>query len=207
MTLFSLARSVTNRRADGGPGVFNSQNSPFANNHFRTMADVCEAFSFFRVFNELQKTCPFVSIRVHSWFLITVITHPWLGRFSSPIPPESPWPHPGMFRTFPPWAARNRIPSDGRVIRRSCNGIRCPIGCMELRRACHSAYPESVMISMGRCSMPRNLDDNSFSNLLYPPTVLLIIILTINCMVWWKLSLSGNGIPSHSDIARSVIQS
>ena len=90
---------------------------------------------------------------------------------ASPIPPESPWPPPCMIRTFPPWAARNRIPSDGRAIQRSCNGIRCPIGCMELRRACHSACPESVMISTGRCSMPRNLDDNSFSNLLYPPNL------------------------------------
>ena len=63
MTLFSLARSVTNRRADGGPGVFNSQNQSFANNYFRTMADVCEAFSFFRVFSGLQKN---MSIRVHS---------------------------------------------------------------------------------------------------------------------------------------------
>ena len=30
------------------------------------MADVCEAFRFFRMFSGLQK---FVSIRVHSWFL------------------------------------------------------------------------------------------------------------------------------------------
>jgi len=44
------------------PKVFCFQNSPFANNHFRTMADVCEAFFFFRVFSGLQK------IRVHSWF-------------------------------------------------------------------------------------------------------------------------------------------
>ena len=127
-----------------------------------------------------------------------------LDLSASPIPPESPWLPPGMIRTFPPWAARNRIPSDGRAIRRSCNGIRCPIGCMELRRACHSACPESVMISTGRCSMPRNLDDNSFSSLLYPPTVLVIVILTKNCMVWWRLSLSGNEIPSRSDIARSA---
>ena len=90
-----------------------------------------------------------------------------LDLSASPIPPESPWPPPCMIRTFPPWAARNRIPSDGRAIRKSCNGIRCPIGCMELRRACHSACPESVMISTGRCSMPRNLDDISFSVLLY----------------------------------------
>ena len=35
------------------------------NNIFRTMADVCEAFSFFRVFSGLPK---FVFIRVNSWF-------------------------------------------------------------------------------------------------------------------------------------------
>ena len=114
-------------------------------------------------------------LQVHSWFLITVITHPWLGRFSSPIPPESPWLPPGTIRTFPPWAARNRILSDGRAIQRSCNGIRCPIGCMELRRACHSACPESVMISTGRCSMPRNLDDISFSVLLYATNLPMMI--------------------------------
>ena len=34
--------------------------------------------------------------------------------------------------------------------------------------------------------------------------VIVIVILTKNCMVWWRLSLSGNGIPSRSDIARSA---
>ncbi len=112
-----------------------------------------------------------MSIRVHSWFLITAFFHPWLEWFAFPIPSESPWPPPCTIRTFPPSAAKNRIPSDDRAIRRFYNGIRYPIGCMELLRACHSAYPESVMISMGRCSMPRNLDDNSFSSLLYPPNL------------------------------------
>ncbi len=94
-----------------------------------------------------------------------------LDLSASPIPSESPWPPPCTIRTSPPWAARNCIPSDDRAIRRFCNEIRCPIGCMEPLRACHSASPESVMISMGRYSMPRSLDDNSFSNLLYPPNL------------------------------------
>ncbi len=94
---------------------------------------------------------------------------------ASPTPSKPPWLPPGTIRTFPPWAARNRIPSDGRAIRRSCTGIRCPIGCMELRRACHSACPESVMISTGQCNMPRNLDDISFSVLLYATNLPMII--------------------------------
>ncbi|MBR5079037.1 MAG: hypothetical protein IKX30_09860 [Victivallales bacterium] len=64
MTLFALARSVTNRRADGGLPILLSQESPSSHKFFRMMADVCEAFCFFRVFSGLF----FVSIRVHSWF-------------------------------------------------------------------------------------------------------------------------------------------
>ncbi len=125
----------------------------------------------FRVFCGFK----FVSIRVRSWFLITAIVHPWLVWFVFPTPSESPWPPPCMIRTFPLMAAKNCIPSDDRAIRRSCNGIRCPIVCMELRRACHSACPESVMISTGRCSMPRNLDDISFSVLLYATNLPMMI--------------------------------
>ena len=62
MTLFSLARSVTNRRADGGPqNLPFSQNSLSNNNLLRMMADVCEAFRFFCVFSGL-----IMNIRVHS---------------------------------------------------------------------------------------------------------------------------------------------
>ena len=98
-----------------------------------------------------------------------------LDLSASPTPSKPPWPPPCMIRTFPPWGARNRIPSDGRAIRRSCNGIRCPTGCMGLRRACHSACTDSVMISTGRCSMPRNLDDISFSVLLYATNLHMMI--------------------------------
>ena len=45
--------------------VFSFPNSPSANNHFRTMADVCEAFVFSVYSVDYKK---FVSIRVHSWF-------------------------------------------------------------------------------------------------------------------------------------------
>jgi len=38
----------------------------FANNHIRTMADVCETFRLFRVFSGLL-----TNIRVHSWFFIS----------------------------------------------------------------------------------------------------------------------------------------
>ena len=64
MTLFALARSVTNRRADGGLPILLPQESPSSRKIFRMMADVCEAFCLFRVFSGLPKisvhSCAFV---------------------------------------------------------------------------------------------------------------------------------------------------
>ena len=61
MTLFPLARSVTNRRADGGLPILLPQESPSSHKIFRMMADVCEAFCLFSVFSGL-----ITNIRVHS---------------------------------------------------------------------------------------------------------------------------------------------
>ena len=47
MMLLALARSVTNRRADGGLSVLSYLKFCIVNNILRTMADVCEAFVSF----------------------------------------------------------------------------------------------------------------------------------------------------------------
>ena len=70
MTWFPLARSVTNRRADGGLSDSPLIKITFVNKLPRTMADVCEAFRFFRAFSGL-----ITNIRVHSWFS-KKISHP-----------------------------------------------------------------------------------------------------------------------------------
>jgi len=67
MTSFSFREAMTNRRADGGQLDHFHEHIIFKYRVISNMADVCEAFSFFRVFSGLM-----TNIRVHSCLFVVL---------------------------------------------------------------------------------------------------------------------------------------